>query len=135
MHRLLLAAAVIAPMATFGPATQAQTAQAPATPAPTATQGRGMQIDASHMPAKRLIDRDVYSTDNVEIGEIEDLIIDPAQGRIVTVVIEVENRLGLTDKYVSVPLNQLRFTPGERRITINMTRDQVRSLQGIDYRD
>jgi hypothetical protein len=36
---------------------------------------------------------------------------------------------------VAVELNQLRLTPGERRITINMTRDGVRSLRGIDYND
>ena len=47
----------------------------------------------------------------------------------------MENRLGLTDKYVAVDLNQLRLTPGERRITIDMTRDNVRSLRGIAYKD
>ncbi|MFC3124384.1 PRC-barrel domain-containing protein [Pseudoroseomonas globiformis] len=104
------------------------------TPSSTGTRA-GMQIDANHIRAKQLMDRDVYTTDDTEIGEIEDLVIDPANGHVVTVIIEVENRLGLTDKHVAVDLNQLRLTPGERRITINMTRDNVRSLQGITYND
>jgi sporulation protein YlmC with PRC-barrel domain len=108
-------------------------ATAQTTPA-TGTQA-GMQIDANHIRAKQLMDRDVYTTDNTEIGEVEDLVIDPASGRVTTVVIEVENRLGLTDKHVAVDLNQLRLTPGERRITINMTRDNVRSLRGVTYND
>ena len=93
----------------------------------------GMRIEAGQLRATQLIDRDVYTTDNIEIGEIEDLVLDPASGRIVAVVIEVETRLGLTDKYVAVELRQLRLTPGERRITIEMTRDAVRSLRGITY--
>lgn len=95
----------------------------------------GLRIEEGQIRAKQLMDRDVYSTDNKEIGEVEDLVIDMASGRVVTAVVEVEGRLGMTDKYVAVPLNRLSLKPGERRITINMTEEQVKSLQGIDYRD
>jgi sporulation protein YlmC with PRC-barrel domain len=106
------------------------------TPAPAAqSNSRGMQIDANHLRAKQLMDRDVYSTDNVEIGEIEDLIVDPANGRVVNAIIEIETRLGFTSKYVAVPMAQLRLTPGERRVTVNMTRDQLRELPGVNYND
>ncbi|WP_419900279.1 PRC-barrel domain-containing protein [Roseomonas sp. USHLN139] len=126
MH-LLTAITGVALLATPLAAT-AQTAPAAGTQA-------GLRIEANQIRAKQLMDRDVYTTDNTEVGEVEDLVIDPANGRIVSVVIEVENRLGLTDKYVAVDLNQLRLTPGERRITIDMTRDNVRSLRGITYND
>ncbi|MBI0432907.1 PRC-barrel domain-containing protein [Roseomonas sp. KE0001] len=98
-------------------------------------QSGGMRIEEGQIRAKQLMDRDVYSTDNKEIGEVEDLVIDTASGRIVTTVVEVEGRLGMTDKYVSVPLNRLSLKPGERRVTIDMTEEQVKSLPGIDYRD
>ena len=129
MRKTLMAAAAV--LALAAPVTLHAQAPAPAA----ATARAGMQIDANHIRATQLMDRDVYSTDNVEIGEIEDLIVDPATGRIVTAVVEVETRLGLTDKYVAVPLNQIRLTPGERRVTLNMTREQVNQLQGINYRD
>lgn len=128
IRKALLTAAAVAALA----APVALQAQTPTTPQGTS---RGMQIDANHLRAKQLMDRDIYSTDNVEIGEIEDLIVDPANGRVVNAVIEIETRLGFTSKYVAVPLNQLRITPGERRVTVNMTRDQVRELPGVDYRD
>ena len=134
MRRTLLATIAAASLVALAPVMQAQVAQAQTAQAQTAPAARGVQIDANHLRAKDLIDRDIYTTDNVEIGEIEDLLIDPAEGRVTTVVVEVENRLGLTDKYVAVPLNQLRMTPGQRSVTIDMTRDQVRSLRGIDYR-
>ncbi|SHI99930.1 Sporulation protein YlmC, PRC-barrel domain family [Roseomonas rosea] len=111
----------------------AQTAAPAAAPAqgnaPAAT---ASSIPAGHIRAEQLLDRDVYSTDNVEIGEVEDLVIDPAQGRITAVVIEVENRLGITQKHVSVPLDRLRVAPGERRVTINMASGDIRSLPAFN---
>ncbi|PZP45004.1 MAG: hypothetical protein DI601_10630 [Azospirillum brasilense] len=106
-------------------------------PSPALAQGSpAMQrIDPSHLLANRLIDRDVYTTDRVEVGEVEDLVIDPSTGRIVTVVIEVERDLGLNTKYVAVPLDRLSITAGERRVTLNMTRAELSSLPAIDYHD
>ena len=106
-------------------------------PSPALAQGSpAMQrIDPSHLLANRLIDRDVYTADRVEVGEVEDLVIDPSTGRIVTVVIEVERDLGLNTKYVAVPLDKLSLTAGERRVTLNMTRAELSSLPAIDYHD
>ncbi|WP_338665197.1 PRC-barrel domain-containing protein [Pararoseomonas sp. SCSIO 73927] len=134
----LLAAPALAAPALAQPAlAQPALAQpAPAQPAPTQPAGSaaGMtEIPAGHIRAENLIDRDVYATDNVEIGEVEDLIIDP-QGRVTMVVIEVENRLGMTQKYVSVPMQRLRAVPGERRVTIDMPSAEIRSLPGVNYR-
>jgi len=118
---LVLAAPVLAQTAPSQPMTGAGT---PAAGASAVAQG---QIRAS-----RLIDRDVYSADNVEVGEVEDLILD-GQGRIVGVVIELENRLGFTERYISVPFAQLQI--GDRRVTLPMTREQIRTMPGFQYRD
>ena len=137
MRRFLMAAAFLA-AGTTPMVLQAQTAGAPTTTPSTTTPGMTTQATRSsvgQMRAKQLMDRDVYTNDGTEIGEIEDLIIDPASGRIISVVVEVETRLGLTEKHIGIEFNQLRFTQGERRVTINMTRDQVRSLPGIAYND
>ena len=121
----LLAAPVLPQLAQAQPATTQSGSAAPAA---------GMtEIPAGHIRAENLLDRDVYATDNVEIGEVEDLIIDQ-QGRVTMVVIEVENRLGITQKYVSVPMQRLRVVPGERRVTIDMASGEVRSLPGVNYR-
>jgi sporulation protein YlmC with PRC-barrel domain len=103
------------------------TAQAPA--------AQPTQIEAGQTRAKMLLDRDVYSSDDVEIGEVEDLILN-AQQQVVLAVIEIESRLGFTEKYVAVPLAQL--TPSasnDDRVTLAMTRDQVRDLPGFRYQD
>ncbi|WP_159347873.1 PRC-barrel domain-containing protein [Roseomonas harenae] len=97
-------------------------AQAPGA-APSAT-----SIPAGHIRAEQLMDRDVYTTDNVEVGEVDDLVIDPAQGQVTMVIIELEGRLGLTHRHVAVPLQRLRIVPGERRVTIDMASAEIRSL-------
>jgi sporulation protein YlmC with PRC-barrel domain len=97
-------------------------------------QGAASGLAPGHIRAKDLIDRDVRSSDDVEIGEVEDLVIDPATGRIVSVVIEVEGRLGLTEKFVTLPLDRLRRGEGGR-ITATVTRDEFRAAPGIRYRD
>jgi len=128
MRRALFPTALAAALALF--AAPAALAQA------TGAQTPGTQAQSAGRPqGETLRDRDVYTTDNVEIGEIEDVIIDPAQGRVVAVVIELERFLGLTERYIALPLDRLRITPGQRRVTVAMTRDEIRAVPGIRYRD
>lgn len=93
------------------------------------------QIEANQRSVKALTDRDVYSSDNVEIGEIEDVVLD-AQGRAVLAIIEVEGRLGLREKYVAVPYDQVRVPAARNeRVTVPMTEAQIKALPGFRYND
>ncbi|MFH5923303.1 PRC-barrel domain-containing protein [Roseomonas xinghualingensis] len=105
-------------------------AQAPAASSSTPQAG-ATGVPPGHILAEELIDSDVYTADNVEIGEVEDLIIDP-QGRVALVVIEVEKRLGLPQKHVGVPLNRLRMQPNGRA-NLDMPSSEVRSLPAANY--
>jgi sporulation protein YlmC with PRC-barrel domain len=131
----LLPAAAIAVALALPAAVSDALAQPSPVPAPAARADRAQTLPAGQMHVKELLDRDVYTTDNVEIGEVEDVVLDPAQGRIVSVVIEIERHLGLTERHIAVPLDRLRLTPGQRRVTIAMTRDEVRAVPGIRYHD
>lgn len=127
-RREVLMAGIVAPVTIAAPLS---IALAQAGPGGTATPPAA----AADQPRVRdLIDRDVYTSDNVEVGEVEDLILD-AQGRIVTAIIELEGRLGFTEKYVAVPFARLRPDRAQRRVHLQMTRDEVRALPGFQYRD
>ncbi|MDB5414084.1 MAG: hypothetical protein JWR10_2419 [Rubritepida sp.] len=82
----------------------------------------------AQLHAKVLMDLDVYSSDNVEIGEVEDLVVD-RQGRIIDVVIETDHRLGSLAAYISVPFTQLRLE--ERRAVLPMTRAKIRAMPAL----
>ncbi|MBV1797783.1 PRC-barrel domain-containing protein [Siccirubricoccus sp. G192] len=129
MERRSLAALLLGATAAFS----LGDARAQGTPGSPAA-GSATGLAAGQIRAKDLIDRDLYSSDGTEIGEIEDLVIEPASGRVVSVVVEVESRLGFTEKYVTVPLQRLHLGEG-RRVAADMTREQFRTAPGIRYRD
>lgn len=80
---------------------------------------------------KRLSDffaGDLQSSDARDIGEVEDVILEG--NRIVSVLIRVEQDLGLGERSVMVPFESLR-RDGDR-IVVDMTADQVRSLPALE---
>lgn len=96
-------------------------------------QDRAGGLQPGQIHAKALIDRNVYDAEGTEVGEIEDLVLDPASGRALSAIVEIEGRLGFRERYVAVPLDRLR-TGEERRIILGMTREELRALPGFDYR-
>ncbi|MGG5810403.1 PRC-barrel domain-containing protein [Falsiroseomonas sp. CW058] len=113
-------------------------APAPATGATTAipgTAGGGpiTSLTAGQMTAGRLMDLDVHGSDGTRIGEVEDLVLDPASGRIVAIVIEVAGTLGIGEREVALPLESVRME-GDRRVTVGMTREQLRELPRFERR-
>jgi sporulation protein YlmC with PRC-barrel domain len=126
MHSVLLVVALVLACAT--PSVAQQTGAAPAVTAPEALQ-------PGQVRAKALTDRDVYTTDGVKVGEIEDLILD-SHGRAVSAVIELERGLLSSDQYVAVPYDRISVAGMDRkRATVAMTRDQVQAMPRILYRD
>lgn len=107
-----------------------------ATTAVPAVNGGGMadRLQAGQIRAKDLMERDVRSSDDANIGEVEDLIFDPATGRIAAVIIEVEGTLGIGGRYVALPLDRLRMD-GTRRVIVSHTRDELRAMPAFQYRD
>ena len=130
MRHLSLAAALLLGLAA---PVVAQTGATTAVPAVT---GGGMadRLQAGQIRAKDLMDRDIRSSDDSNIGEVEDLIIDPATGRITGVIIEVEGTLGIGGRYVALPLDRLRLD-GTRRVIVSHTRDELRAMPAFQYRD
>ena len=118
MQRLILATAVtmlLAPISlaqtsiTTGSGAGASTA-APAPTGPDLTR------------ASRVLRQNVYNPNGDAVGSIDELIIDPHSGQIQQVVIGVGGFLGIGEKRVAVPFNQLTVKPvavrvaGHRRV-------------------
>ena len=82
-----------------------------------------------------LEDADLYSSvSNEEIGEVEDLIAD-AGGQIQYVELEVGGFLGIGDKEILVPVDQIQIlTDGDEdyRVYIDATEDQLESYPEYD---
>ncbi|MGE3282926.1 MAG: PRC-barrel domain-containing protein [Alphaproteobacteria bacterium] len=73
---------------------------------------------------EKFIGKDVYGMRGNEVGEIENLLIDP-DGRVRAAVIEFGGLLGIGENEVALPWDQLKVT-GDR-IMVNMTEDQIKA--------
>jgi sporulation protein YlmC with PRC-barrel domain len=62
----------------------------------------------------KLIGVKVYNNANETVGEIKDLILDP-QGGVSTVVLGVGGFVGIGERNVGVPLNEIKFVDADAR--------------------
>ena len=114
MQRLILATAVTVLLA---PISLAQTSM---------TTGTGSGAGASTAApaptgpdltrASRVLRQNVYNPNGDAVGSIDELIIDPHSGQIQQVVIGVGGFLGIGEKRVAVPFNQLTVKPVAVRV-------------------
>jgi sporulation protein YlmC with PRC-barrel domain len=81
------------------------------TTAPTQPAGAGQvmtQMPPDLMRASRLMGVDVYGADNQKIGDIDEILMD-RQGRIHGLVVGVGGFLGIGQKDVAIPLDQVQW--------------------------
>lgn len=64
--------------------------------------------EPGHYRSTELVGRDVYGSNNEDIGEINDVLIDRS-GRVSAVLLGVGGFLGLGEKDVAVPMSALQF--------------------------
>ncbi len=76
----------------------------------------------------------VYGINDERIGDIGDIMVDD-QGQIQEVIVEVGGFLGLGEKPVAIPFDQmsvLRSEAGEVRVFIDATEEQLESMQAVE---
>jgi sporulation protein YlmC with PRC-barrel domain len=115
MMKKLLTASLLG-SALFASAAMAQST--PAQPSSNATAPAGVnfmtRLEAGQMLASKIMDEDVVGTDNKDIGDVEDLVLDRS-GKVVAVVIEVDKGLG--DRTVALPLSAIQMSAPDAATT------------------
>lgn len=119
LKNLLLSAAVIGMTATVA---NAQSMTTPVTPvAPSMT-----VAPANTVMLSELIDLNVRSTADENVGEIEDVILD-GDGKISRVVLSVGGFLGMGEHRVAVAWNELRYDPARKVAIVSMDKEQLKA--------
>lgn len=117
-YPIIVAAALLAT-----PVLAQTTAPQPGAPAAPAATNQTMNKPAGgQWRASKLIGVDVYNNQNEKIGEIDELIM-TSNGQIAGAVIGVGGFLGMGERNVMVPLNQLKFTNNDGAATTGAARD------------
>jgi hypothetical protein len=72
----------------------------------------------------------VFNAEGQEVGAIEDLVLD--QNQIAYAVVSVGGLLGLGEKRVAVPLDDLQLGEGETYLMSSATQDQLEQMPEYD---
>ena len=88
-------------------------------------------ILAGSARASKLIGSKVYKGDT-SIGQIEDVLVDLGHATVTAVILSVGGVLGIGDKLVAVPVNQIKVGP-EAKFTTDLTKEQLLNAPAFDF--
>jgi sporulation protein YlmC with PRC-barrel domain len=78
--------------------------------------------------------QNVYDPSDAKIGEITDVLVNK-DGNITAFMVSVGGLLGIGEKHVAVPFDNIHATErkGERWLTMNTTKDALKTAAGYKY--
>lgn len=100
-------------------------------PATTPIAGIDRGAMAGSARASKVIGSKVYKGD-ASIGQIEDVLLDLDHATITAVILSVGGFLGMGDKLVAVPVNQIKVG-SEAKFTTDLTKEQLASAPAFDF--
>jgi sporulation protein YlmC with PRC-barrel domain len=98
-------------------------------------------MDTNVVRGKDLMGLNVYDDNEDKLGDIKDLVIDPAQGKIRYAVVTFGGFLGMGDKYFAVPWSDIQFvskgttstgTIKEDYCVLAINKDELKNAPGFD---
>jgi sporulation protein YlmC with PRC-barrel domain len=120
------------------PAPEVQpTEPAPATPEPPAPHPIPL---ATSKPAQQdpllasstIVGATVKDPHGEELGTIQELMIDPQNGRVVQAVVAFGGVLGMNEKRVAIPWETLKVGLGQRELVVEMDKEQLQRAPGVE---
>ena len=130
LSKLIVAAAVAATVTGAAYAQQSQTTGA----APQAQSQTLATLPSDASTVTKWYKQDVYDPSENKIGEISDVLMDN-DGKISAFIVSVGGFLGMGEKHVAVPFDNVHDTHGKRDrwLTMNTTKDALKSAAGYKY--
>lgn len=83
---------------------------------------------------RKLIGRNIKNADGETIGEIKSIYINK-DGKVDSVLASVGGFLGVGDREVRIAWSDLRITDNGEKVTVNMTKDELKAKPEYKYRN
>jgi PRC-barrel domain len=95
-----------------------------------------VQDEAQFLAEDEVIGKDVVNINDEEVGTITDLVMDQQQ-KLVGVVLSVGGFLGIADKWVAIPVDQIDFPTDEQpaRLLVAVTEEQLKNAPDFMTRE
>jgi sporulation protein YlmC with PRC-barrel domain len=84
------------------------------------------------MGADTLLGNDVYNGAGENLGAIKEFMIDMGGGRIAYAVLSFGGFLGMGDRLFAVPWQALKLDTANKRFTLNVSKEKLKSAPGFD---
>lgn len=84
------------------------------------------------MGANTLLDNDVVNTQDENLGDIKEIMLDRHSGRLSYAVQLFCGFLGLGEKLFAVPWSALKLDTGNKRSVLDASKDRLESAPGFD---
>jgi sporulation protein YlmC with PRC-barrel domain len=97
----------------------------PPTPAPPRSAPPVTLQGMTEWHGSQLIGMDVKNQQGEELGEVADLVLDPKEAKIKSVVISSGGMLGIGAKKVAVPWDHVKPASDEQAFVVTMTREEL----------
>jgi len=88
--------------------------------------------DRSTLSASTLIGDTVVNRKGEKLGKIEDLMIEPEQGRVSYAVLSFGGFLGVGDKLFAVPMQAMKLLPEDRKVVLDVDKERLKNAPGFD---
>jgi sporulation protein YlmC with PRC-barrel domain len=90
--------------------------------------GPGPQL----MGADTLLGNDVYNTKDEDLGDIKEIMLDMASGRVAYAVLSFGGILTLGEKLFAVPWDALKLDKKNKRFTLDVDKERLKNAPGFD---
>ena len=84
------------------------------------------------MGAGTLIGNDVYNHMDEDLGDIKEIMLETASGKIAYAVLEFGTFLGMGGKLFAVPWGALTLDTENKRFVLNIEKERLKSAPGFD---
>jgi hypothetical protein len=88
---------------------------------------------ATALSAKTLIGARVFNPKRENLGKIEDLVIEPEDGRVTFGILSFGGFLGMGEKLFAVPLQAMKLsTTDDRTLVLDVDKEKLKNAPGFD---
>jgi sporulation protein YlmC with PRC-barrel domain len=84
------------------------------------------------MGADTLLGNDVYNSKGEDLGDIKEIMLDMASGRVAYAVLSFGGIMGIGDKLFAVPWDALKLDTKNKRFTLDVDKERLDMAPGFD---
>lgn len=96
-----------------------------------ASQAQGSQQAIRAEKASTLVDMPVRNQQGEMMGEVEDVMIDPSEGRVAYVILDLGGWFDIGGNLVAPPMEALSLSSGEETFTLNVDKAKLRNAPTV----